>query len=151
MKVLVGAFDQEMALVGAFSVIVKTGCGTDGGLHSTSEDWWWGVIWSWWWRYIMVTHYIMTRVIWLHYRAPTSYILHHIFCLDAESLEGFTKSKRSLTLSLPMTWPSCLTSYREGATGQMDVTRRCHHHETRDTWHVTRDTSDHSPQCPHVS
>ena len=27
---------QEKALVGAFSVIVKTGCGTDGALHSTS-------------------------------------------------------------------------------------------------------------------
>ena len=28
-KVLVGAFNQEKALVGAFSVIVKTGCGID--------------------------------------------------------------------------------------------------------------------------
>ena len=36
MKALVGAFNQEKALVGAFSVIVKTGCGTDGALHSTS-------------------------------------------------------------------------------------------------------------------
>ena len=36
MKVLVGAFNQEKALVGAFSVIVKTGCATDGALHSTS-------------------------------------------------------------------------------------------------------------------
>ena len=35
MKALVGAFNQEKALVGAFSVIVKTGCGTDGALHST--------------------------------------------------------------------------------------------------------------------
>ena len=35
MKVLVGAFNQEKALVGAFSVIVKIGCGTDGALHST--------------------------------------------------------------------------------------------------------------------
>ena len=34
-KVLVGAFNQEKALVGAFSMIVKTGCGTDGALHST--------------------------------------------------------------------------------------------------------------------
>ena len=32
MKALVGAFNQEKALVGAFSVIVKT----DGALHSTS-------------------------------------------------------------------------------------------------------------------
>ena len=31
-KALVGAFNQEKALVGAFSVIVKTGCGTDGAL-----------------------------------------------------------------------------------------------------------------------
>ena len=36
MKALVGAFNQEKALVGAFSVNVKTGCGTDGALHSTS-------------------------------------------------------------------------------------------------------------------
>ena len=36
MKALVGAFSQEKALVGAFSVIVKTGCETDGALHSTS-------------------------------------------------------------------------------------------------------------------
>ena len=32
---LVGAFNQEKAIVGAFSVIVKTGCGTDWALHST--------------------------------------------------------------------------------------------------------------------
>ena len=38
MKALVGAFNQEKALVGAFSVIVKTGCGTDGALHSTTYD-----------------------------------------------------------------------------------------------------------------
>ena len=37
MKVLVGAFNQEKALVGAFSVIVKTDCGTDGALHSSSQ------------------------------------------------------------------------------------------------------------------
>ena len=39
MKVLVvvGAFNQEKALVGAFSVIVKTGCGTDRALHSTTD------------------------------------------------------------------------------------------------------------------
>ena len=37
MKVLVGAFNQEKALAGAFSVIVKTGCGTDGALHSTTQ------------------------------------------------------------------------------------------------------------------
>ena len=36
MKALVGAFNQEKALVGSFSMIVKTGCGTDGALHSTS-------------------------------------------------------------------------------------------------------------------
>ena len=34
MKTLVGAFNQEKALVGAFSVIVKTDCETDGALHS---------------------------------------------------------------------------------------------------------------------
>ena len=36
MKALVGAFNQGKVLVGSFSVIVKTGCGTDGALHSTS-------------------------------------------------------------------------------------------------------------------
>ena len=36
MKALVAAFNQEKALIGAFSVIVKTGRGTDGALHSTS-------------------------------------------------------------------------------------------------------------------
>ena len=34
-KALVGAFNQEKALVGAFSMIVKTDCETDGALHST--------------------------------------------------------------------------------------------------------------------
>ena len=34
---LVGAFNHEKALVGAFSVIVKTDCGTDGALHSTTS------------------------------------------------------------------------------------------------------------------
>ena len=38
MKALVGTFNQEKALVGAFSVIVKTGCGTDGSFYSTSND-----------------------------------------------------------------------------------------------------------------
>ena len=38
MKALVGTFNQEKALVGAFSVIVKTGCGTDGEIHSTTQD-----------------------------------------------------------------------------------------------------------------
>ena len=33
--VVVAAFNQEKALVGAFSVIVKTDCETDGALHST--------------------------------------------------------------------------------------------------------------------
>ena len=37
MKALVGAFNQEKAPVGAFSVIVKTGCETDGALHSTNS------------------------------------------------------------------------------------------------------------------
>ena len=39
MKVLVGAFNQEKALVGAFSVIVKTDCGTDGSFYSTNLIW----------------------------------------------------------------------------------------------------------------
>ena len=38
MKALVGAFNQEKALVGAFSVIVKTGCETDGSFYSTNVD-----------------------------------------------------------------------------------------------------------------
>ena len=35
MKLLVGAFNQEKALVGAFSVIVKTDRKTDGSFYST--------------------------------------------------------------------------------------------------------------------
>ena len=35
---LVGAFNQEKALLGAFSVNVKTGCGTDGSFYSTTTD-----------------------------------------------------------------------------------------------------------------
>ena len=38
MKALVGAFNQEKALVGALSVILKTDCGNDGALHSTNQD-----------------------------------------------------------------------------------------------------------------
>ena len=49
MKALVGAFNQEKALVGAFSVIVKTDCETDGSFYSTainiqisdSDSWGW--------------------------------------------------------------------------------------------------------------
>ena len=37
MKALVGAFNQEKALVGAFSVIVETDCGTDGSFYSTTH------------------------------------------------------------------------------------------------------------------
>ena len=37
-KALVGAFNQEKALVGAFSVIVKTDCGTDGSFYSTTQE-----------------------------------------------------------------------------------------------------------------
>ena len=36
MKALVGAFNQEKTLVGAFSVIVKTDCATDGSFYSTN-------------------------------------------------------------------------------------------------------------------
>ena len=38
MKALVGAFNQAKALVGAFSVIVKTGCGTDGSICGTNQQ-----------------------------------------------------------------------------------------------------------------
>ena len=34
---LIGAFNQEKALVGAFSVIVKTGYETDGSFYSTKQ------------------------------------------------------------------------------------------------------------------
>ena len=37
MKALVIAFNQEKALVGAFSMIVKTDCGTDGSFYSTNK------------------------------------------------------------------------------------------------------------------
>ena len=36
MKAVEAAFNQEKALVGAFSVIMKTDCETDVALHSTS-------------------------------------------------------------------------------------------------------------------
>ena len=38
MKAVVAAFYQEKALVGAFSVIVKTDFETDGELHSTNQE-----------------------------------------------------------------------------------------------------------------
>ena len=38
MKALVGTFNQEKALVGAFSVIVKIGCGTDGSICGAIWD-----------------------------------------------------------------------------------------------------------------
>ena len=38
MKALVGTFNQEKALVGAFSVIVKTDCEIDGSFYSTSGE-----------------------------------------------------------------------------------------------------------------
>ena len=38
MTAVVAAFNQEKALVGAFSVIVKNGCGTDGSFHSTTPE-----------------------------------------------------------------------------------------------------------------
>ena len=37
MKAVVAAFNQEKALLGAFSVIVETDCKTDGALHSTTQ------------------------------------------------------------------------------------------------------------------
>ena len=37
-KELVSAFNQQKALEGAFSVIVKTDCETDGALHSTNNN-----------------------------------------------------------------------------------------------------------------
>ena len=36
MKALVGTFNQEKALGGLFSMIVKTGCETDGSFYSTT-------------------------------------------------------------------------------------------------------------------
>ena len=38
LKALVVAFNQEKALVGAFSVIVKTDYGTDGSFYSTRNN-----------------------------------------------------------------------------------------------------------------
>ena len=37
MKALVGAFNQDKALVGAVSVIVKIDCETDGSFYSTAD------------------------------------------------------------------------------------------------------------------
>ena len=38
MKAVVAAFNQEKALVGAFSMIVKTDCETNGLFYSTTQD-----------------------------------------------------------------------------------------------------------------
>ena len=38
MEAVVGTFNQEKDLVGAFSVIVKTDCETDGSFYSTIPD-----------------------------------------------------------------------------------------------------------------
>ena len=38
MKALVGSFNKEKALVGAFFVIVKTDCETNGSFYSTRFD-----------------------------------------------------------------------------------------------------------------
>ena len=53
-KALVGAFNQEKALVGAFFVIVKTSCVTDGSFYSTTPN-------------------VLTLAAW------SSHILHHNF------------------------------------------------------------------------
>ena len=55
MKALVGAFNQEKALVGAFSVIVKTSCGTDGALHSNT----WNVVW---WLWTMAAYLVRLHI-----------------------------------------------------------------------------------------
>ena len=39
-KALVGAFNQEKALVGAISMIVKTDCEIDGSFYSTNLSHW---------------------------------------------------------------------------------------------------------------
>ena len=36
--VVIGAFNQEKALLGAFSVIVKTDCETEGSFNITTQD-----------------------------------------------------------------------------------------------------------------
>ena len=38
MKALVGTLNQEKALVGALSVIVKTGCGSNGSFYGTTSE-----------------------------------------------------------------------------------------------------------------
>ena len=38
MKAVVAAFNLEKTLVGAFSVIVKTDCATDGSFYSSKQD-----------------------------------------------------------------------------------------------------------------
>ena len=37
MKAIIATFNQEKALVGAFSVILKTDCETDGSFYSTNH------------------------------------------------------------------------------------------------------------------
>ena len=48
MNALVGAFNQEKALVGAFSKIVITGCGTDGSICGTSDKYPFDPAKVWW-------------------------------------------------------------------------------------------------------
>ena len=56
MKALVGTFNQEKALVGASSVIVKTDCGTDGSFYSTTN-----VILLFIWPHFRLNHNIISQ------------------------------------------------------------------------------------------
>ena len=51
MKVLVGTFNQEKALVGAFSVMVITGYGTDGSICGTNI--------LLYWDHVTITRYMV--------------------------------------------------------------------------------------------
>ena len=77
MKAVVAAFNQEKALVGAFSVIVKTSCGTDGSICGTTQDiplfcrktsscWLWSCGCNWGNSQILDTfQFLMKKVNWL--------------------------------------------------------------------------------------
>ena len=77
MKALVGAFNQKKALVGAFSMIVKTGFGTDGSICGTTS------------KYVNCKH-LSTKVLFLN---PNFCFFH---CLIERSGECKLKLERKV-------------------------------------------------------
>ena len=86
MKALVGAFNQEKALVGAFSVIVKTSCETDGSFYSTNGD-----LFHIWTRIEFLFHFSVPRG-----DSPTSLLS------QGNSFRTFCKQLATLLLSVSL-------------------------------------------------